>query len=260
MKVVRLLLGLRDFLITVMGAVFFLVYVIVYGSLVLIVGAIINKVRGEAARKRFVSREVGRFGRNVFRTLFCKVSVNGKEHVPASGSMVIVCNHQSVLDIPLVPGYIHHEIAFIAKKEISRIPVVRGFVKALDGVFIARGNRAQTASTMRKLITILREGGTIMLFPEGTRSEDGKLLPFKDGSFMLPYRTGATVLPVAIDGTGKLMKKKRLFVRPGKVFVNIRKPLDSSTFESEEALRKTAEESVKEGLNETRMEVLQCYK
>ena len=255
MRFIRYLMTIRDFLITVIGAVFFVLYVMIYGGLVLLVGKVLRKKRGEEAAKEFISREVGKFGRNVFRTLFCKVQVKGIENVPERGPMVIVCNHQSVLDIPLVPGYIYDRIAFIAKKEISKIPVVRGFVKALDGVFIARGDRTQTASTLRKLITVLREGGTIMLFPEGTRSEDGNLLPFKEGSFMLPYRTNTVVLPVAIDGTGRLMKKKQLFVRPGKVCVNIMEPLEPASFDSESSMRESAQQSVKRGLEEIRMEV-----
>jgi len=255
MRLTRYFVAIRDFFITVIGAVFFVLYVMIYGGLVLLIGRAVRKKRGEDAAKRFVSREVGRFGRNVFRTLFCKVQVRGAENVPEKGPMVIICNHQSVLDIPLVPGYIYDGIAFIAKKEISKIPVVRGFVNALDGVFIARGDRTQTASTLRKLITVLRKGGTIMLFPEGTRSEDGKLLPFKEGSFMLPYRTGTVVLPVAIDGTGRLMKKKQLFVRPGRVCVNIMEPLEPASFDSERSLRESAQRSVKQGLEEIRMGV-----
>lgn len=188
-------------------AIAFTGYVLVYGALVLLISWFIEKFRGAEAAKEYVRREVGRFGRVTFSIIGSKVSVEGTENIPPKGPLVIVSNHQSAFDIPLIVGYVKDRISFIAKIEVSKLPVLSSFVKRLDGVFIDRGNKVQTAATIKKIFQILRNGGTIMLFPEGTRSSDGKIHEFKNGSLSIPHRLNIPILPVVIDGTKDIMKK-----------------------------------------------------
>jgi len=107
---------LVSLLITLWIAIIGVLYICVYGGLVIIVGSIIGKYKGKKWKKRFISREVSRFGRAAFILSGSRVTVKGKENVPEDGPMVIAANHQSAFDIPLIPGYVFG-IFFIAKKE-----------------------------------------------------------------------------------------------------------------------------------------------
>jgi len=229
--------------ITLWIAIIGVLYICVYGGLVIIVGSIIGKYKGKKWKKRFISREVSRFGRAAFILSGSRVTVKGKENVPEDGPMVIAANHQSAFDIPLIPGYVYPGISFIAKKELSKIPGISWFIKALDGVYIDRGNKLQTAGAMRKILKILKEDGTILLFPEGTRSESGELGEFKEG---------VKVLPVALDGTGKLMKKNGYLITPSRINLSIAEPISPEGFESEERFRKEVYNIIKKNLESSR--------
>ncbi|AKI98251.1 acyl-phosphate glycerol 3-phosphate acyltransferase [Kosmotoga pacifica] len=239
-------------LLTLWVFIAFVGYVLVYGSVVLFIGWIIEKIAGREKAKRYIGKEVARFGRNAFRAIGAKVRAYGREKVPSKGPMVIISNHQSAFDIPLVAGYVRGEISFIAKVEVSKIPGLAQFVKRLDGVFIDRGNRLQTVGVIRNIMKILKNGGTIMLFPEGTRSVDGELQSFRKGSLALPYRMKVPIVPVALDGTKDIMVKGRLLVRPAKVRLKILDPVDPKEFESEEELEKHLQALIGKALKELR--------
>ncbi len=117
----RFLKKLLSLLVTVWIAVLGVLYICVYGGIVILIGNVIGKFKGKKERKTFISREVSRFGRAAFVLSGSRVRLSGKENVPETGPMVIVANHQSAFDIPLIPGYVYPEIAFIAKKELSSI-------------------------------------------------------------------------------------------------------------------------------------------
>jgi 1-acyl-sn-glycerol-3-phosphate acyltransferase len=243
---------LVSLLITLWIAIIGVLYICVYGGLVIIIGSLIGKYKGKKWKKRFISREVSRFGRAAFILSGSRVTVQGKENVPEDGPMVIAANHQSAFDIPLIPGYVYPGISFIAKKELSKVPGISWFIKALDGVYIDRGNKLQTAGAMRKILKILKEDGTILLFPEGTRSESGELGEFKEGSLSIPFKLGVDVLPVALDGTGKLMKKNGYLITPSRINLSIAGPISPKGFESEEQFRKEVYNIIKKHLELSR--------
>lgn len=230
----RFLKKLLSLLVTVWIAVLGVLYIYVYGGIVILIGNVIGKFKGKKERKTFISREVSRFGRAAFVLSGSRVRLSGKENVPENGPMVIVANHQSAFDIPLIPGYVYPEIAFIAKKELSKIPGISWFISALDGVYIERGNRLQTAGAMRKIFRILKEDGTILLFPEGTRSVAGEIGKFKEGSLSIPYKLGVKVLPVALDGTRNLLRKNSFLITPSRISLSVCKPILPQDFNSEE--------------------------
>lgn len=239
-------------LLTLWLFIAFVCYVIIYGSFVLLAGWIIEKIASKEKGRKFVEREVARFGRNAFRVIGARVKAYGRDKVPQKGPMVIISNHQSTFDIPLIAGYVSGGISFIAKAEIAKIPAVAQFVKRLDGVFIERGNKLQTAGVIRNIIRVLKNGGTIMLFPEGTRSTDGKLKSFKKGSLAIPYRMKVPIIPVALDGTKDIMVKGKLLVKPAKVKLKVMDPVDPDEFESEEDLEKYLHTLIAKALTELR--------
>lgn len=209
-------------------------YLAVYGGFVLFWGWVLRKLKNEEISKKYVLNEVRKFGIRAFSWLFSEVEVEGQENIP-NETLIVVSNHQSLMDIPLILGYVTKG-GFIAKRELRRVPGVSWFVKYMGGVFIDRGNIRQTATELKKVLENLKNGVNYIIFPEGTRTEDGSVREFKKGSLSLAVKTGVKVLPVAIWGTMSLVPKGSLLFDPGKVYMKILPPVDPKEFENEEKL------------------------
>ena len=140
------------------------------------------------------------------------------------GAYVVVANHQSFLDI-FVLSNLPHEMKWVAKRSLFNIPWV-GWTFYLSGdIPIDRGDAASAAEVLRKARRYLDRGMSVMIFPEGTRSRDGKLLPFKGGAFKLAAEAGVPLLPIAVSGTAQGMPKGSPWVRPARIRVQILEPV-----------------------------------
>ena len=177
----------------------FFSYVVIYGSFVAWRQKILSKTRGEKAAREYLINEVAKFGRRAFSWFGIKVICMGEENVPKEKEgYVIIANHLSTMDIPLILGYVNGGTAFIAKAELSKVPGVSRYTKKLGGLFIKRGDPKQTAGVLSIMARAMRDGKVFTIFPEGTRSRDGKVGPFRKGSLAVPYRFGMKILPVSI--------------------------------------------------------------
>jgi 1-acyl-sn-glycerol-3-phosphate acyltransferase len=156
------------------------------------------------------------------RLLF-RVEGRGTEHVPAEGPVLIVANHSSVLDPPLVGGMCPRQLTFLAKAELFRIPGFGGLIRRLG----ARPLRREGAdpSALRTARRVLAEGKALLVFPEGTRGEEGRLREAKPGAALLAVQSGATVVPVYVSGSGRAWPRGRRLPRPAKVVVTFGAPL-----------------------------------
>jgi 1-acyl-sn-glycerol-3-phosphate acyltransferase len=162
-----------------------------------------------------------------FKYIGMPVKVVGLENIPKEKPFILVSNHQSFLDIPLILGYIPKNVAFVAKKELFKIPVLGWQLTNMGHIKMDRQNaRAalQQLATLKE--TIKNNGKSFIFFPEGTRSTDGKILPFKTGAFKLAVETGTTVIPCRIDGTMKALNKKSLLIRHNHLKLTIGKAID----------------------------------
>ncbi|KAF2955105.1 hypothetical protein AS160_02335 [Marinitoga sp. 38H-ov] len=229
---------IKRFLLTIWFYIGFFGYVVIYGSIVLLISKIISKISGEKKADSYLRKVVYKFGKNAFKLLGIKVNVESEIDINEieNEQYMIVANHQSLLDIPLIIGYIY-PTGFIAKKELEKAPIIASFIKALGSVFIDRKNPSKAAAALRDIKRKLEEGRKLTIFPEGTRTLDGKVKPFKKGSLMIPYRYNIKILPVAIDGTYYIIKKGEHLLNPHNVNIKIFKPLVPKDFESEEDLR-----------------------
>ncbi|MCE0764499.1 1-acyl-sn-glycerol-3-phosphate acyltransferase [Pseudonocardia kujensis] len=168
--------------------------------------------------------------------LYCRPTIEGLEHIPASGGAILASNHLAVADSFLLPLQVPRRITFLAKREYFTEPGLKGFVKkqffsGVGQVPIDRsgGNAAQAA--MDTAVRLLREGNLLGIYPEGTRSPDGRLYKGKTGVARMALEAGVPVVPVAMIGTDKVNPIGSKMWRPGHVHVKVGAPLDFSRYE-----------------------------
>jgi len=155
------------------------------------------------------------------------VSTEGLGHLDAGRSYVFAVNHTSIVDIWALLVAIPHSFRFVAKKELERVPVFGRAMISAGNIFIDRGNLVSSFASYDEAGARLREGLSAMIFAEGTRSRDGRLLPFKKGPFILAIRAGVPLVPLYIHGAFERTPKGALNVRPGAVVVRVGEPLDT---------------------------------
>jgi len=153
-----------------------------------------------------------------FMRLWLGLRVTGLEHVPATGPALIVSNHQSILDPPLIGGATPRQIFFLAKAELFRIPLFGRLIRALHARPVRR--EGSDPSALKTAARLLEEGKALLVFPEGTRSIDGRLGEAKPGIGMLAVVSGAPVIPTYISGTLESLPKGA--IRPRRSQVSVR--------------------------------------
>ncbi len=178
-----------------------------------------------------------------------RVHVEGAENIPQR-ACVFVSNHVSNVDPPALAPYIPRRVAILAKREVFRIPVLATALRQTHILPVDRGNKEETSATVDQAIAYLREGTSFLVFAEGTRSRDGHLKPFKNGTFVMAIGADAMVVPISLVGTQKLMRKGEWFMRPGEMTVRFGPAVDASEYkiEQRDALRKRVFALVAAGL------------
>ena len=164
-----------------------------------------------------------------------KVEVIGKENIPKDTPVVFVANHQSNFDIPVCMGYIGRQIGFVAKAESEKLPVIGNWMKYMNCVFIDRKDPRAALRSIKEGIEIVKSGKSLVIFPEGTRSIDGKMGEFKPGSFKLALKSRVPVIPITIDGTFNIMRKGSIKITPANVKFIIGKAIDTSEYKVTES-------------------------
>jgi len=161
------------------------------------------------------------------------VSVEGKENIDPTTSYIIVSNHQSALDIFLVYGWLGIDIKWVMKKELRKIPGI-GFGSAKVGhIFLDRSNKRAAVESLAIAKRKLVNGTSVVIFPEGTRSDSGIPGNFKRGAFKLAIDLNLPVLPVSLINTRNVLPNNTMNIRPGKVKMVIHEPIGISKFSDE---------------------------
>ena len=158
-----------------------------------------------------------------FMRLMFRLEAIGTENVPAHGPVLLVANHSSVLDPPLIGGASDRQLTYLAKAELFKIPLFGALIHGLN----ARPVRREGADpgALRTAKRVLEEGGALLVFPEGTRGDEGVIRPAKPGAGLLAVSSGAAVVPVYVRGSGRAWPRGRRLPRPAKVTVTFGKPL-----------------------------------
>jgi 1-acyl-sn-glycerol-3-phosphate acyltransferase len=174
-----------------------------------------------------------------------RVRYEGRHHLPWNGPAVIVANHLSLLDILVIYG-LFRPFKWVSKAEIFRFPFVGWNMRLNDYVAIRRGDRESIRQMLAHCRRHLDAGSPVMIFPEGTRSEDGVLQPFKDGAFKLACEAGCPVIPVAVAGTFAALPKTGMRLRqPMRAVVRVLPPIHPSAHGNDPtALRKAVHAAI----------------
>jgi 1-acyl-sn-glycerol-3-phosphate acyltransferase len=172
-------------------------------------------------------RVMGWWGRAFIRLGGWCVSVDGMEILPEGGA-VLVSNHQSLVDIPLLLSAFRRPVRFLAKRELGDIPLFGRAMAAAGNIFIDRDDPRDAIHMLRDASARLSDGQLLAVFPEGTRSGDGSIGEFKPGAFYLAQKSGAPVVPVYIDGGFRALPKGALVFRPARLAVHVLPPLSAS--------------------------------
>jgi 1-acyl-sn-glycerol-3-phosphate acyltransferase len=161
------------------------------------------------------------------------VSVTGLSNLDSSKPFVYMCNHQSYFDVLILLACLPVQFRWLAKAELFKIPIFARAMRGAGYISIDRFNRESAIETIDRAADKVRDGASVMIFPEGTRSPDGKIGPFKKGGFLLALKAGVPIVPIIINGARAVMQKGSLSITPGDVELIIAKPIDSTDYSLE---------------------------
>jgi 1-acyl-sn-glycerol-3-phosphate acyltransferase len=167
----------------------------------------------------------------VLRIARISLTVRGLENLDPSEQYVFMVNHQSNIDIPvLVESLSRFQLRWIAKKELLWVPLFGWAMWATKHITVNRSDPNDARKSLERAKRHMAAGISVVVFPEGTRSRNGKLLPFKKGGFLLALQTGKNIVPVTINGSGHLLPSGDWRLRSGNVEVIVEKPIMTETF------------------------------
>ncbi len=181
----------------------------------------------------------------ITRVAGMRVNVEGRENIP-EGVCLFVANHTSNADAPAIVGAIPRRLAIFGRKSLFDIPIVGLAFRLAKFVPVDRGNREAALGSVKQAVEYIKTGSSFLVYPEGTRSPDGRMQRFKKGSFVMAIEAGVPIVPVACAGAHRIMKKNSLIIHPGKVTVRFGKPVDVSgyTVEQRNALAEKVHDAV----------------
>lgn len=185
---------------------------------------IISKINDKAAA-RFALFMVRVVFTSVLFLSGCKKTIIGRERIPADTPVLYTANHRSFYDIILAYSTVPNQTAFISKMEIKKMPCVAQWMYFLHCQFMERGNVKQNLNIILNAISLINDGYSIYIAPEGTRNATDELLPFKEGSMKIALKSKCPIVPVCIHGTEKIFEDHLPWIRGGKIRIEYGNPV-----------------------------------
>ena len=175
-----------------------------------------------------------------------RLEVEGLERVDWSQPLVLVCNHQSIIDVCALFRAVPTPLRFVLKQEMSRVPFVGWYARRMGMVFIERGSARSSPQRLREAVALVHGGAQLCAFPEGTRSRDGSVGAFKGGVLQVAIAAGVPVVPVALHGSGAVLPASGFQVRPGTIRLCFGTPIATTglNVEDRNALARQARDAV----------------
>jgi 1-acyl-sn-glycerol-3-phosphate acyltransferase len=177
------------------------------------------------------------------------VDVKGLERIPA-GTCIFAANHTSSADAPAVVSAIPRRIAILLKRPLFHWPIVGQAFHLARFIPVDRFNRESAIESVDQATEAIRRGQSFLIYPEGTRSPDGRLQPFKKGTAVMAIKSGVPVVPVACSNAHRIMEKRKLYIHPGRILVEFLEPIDPGNYslDQREALIQEVHDRIAAGL------------
>lgn len=201
----------------------------------------IKKTKGEALAFEYVKKILYLWSKFTIEIIGIELEVKGLENIPKE-TCVFIGNHSSILDIPILLYTVDRNLGFIAKKEMMKIPVIGYWLEKTKSVPLDRDNPRSAIKSINDGINNINEGCSMVIFPEGTRSKNGKVGEFKKGSLKLATKSKVPIVPVSIDRASRAFEDNRKF-RPAKIKVVFGEKVDTKNLSKEE--EKTLTENIR---------------
>ena len=206
---------------TIIGWIIFFPFTMVLGT----VAIILSLLDSSGNTPHLVARLWGKILLSITGT---KVRVHGLENINPQKSYILVSNHQSTYDIFALLGYFPHQFRWTAKASLFRAPFLGCAMSRIVYIPIERDSPKKAYRSMLRAAEKVQQGVSVIIFPEGTRSPDGNLQPFKKGLFLIALKSKAPILPIGIRGTAKIMPKGDWRAHPGDVQIIIGPPIETA--------------------------------
>ena len=170
----------------------------------------------------------------LFTRIYCRMRLEGSEKIPRSGGCVLAANHASHLDIPIMSTITRRHVAFVARDSLDGAKWLSWIMYQCRTVLIRRSSADRRA--IRAMVEHLEIGDCVAIYPEGTRTHDGKLGEMKGGALLAARMAKVPVVPIGIQGSWNLLNRNMVFPRPAKLVVRVGDPIDSSLPDAQERL------------------------
>lgn len=183
------------------------------------------------------------------RCVGVRVRVKGTERIPP-GTCIFAANHTSSADAPAVVGAIPRRMSILLKRSLFEWPIVGQAFHLAHFIPVDRSNREAAIESLEKATEALRQGQSFLIYPEGTRSNDGRLQEFKKGTAVMAIKSGVPIVPMACSGAHRIMEKRRLAIKPGTIVVEFLDPIDPTkySFDQREVLLQEIHDRLAAGL------------
>jgi len=190
------------------------------------------------------------WGRTILWGSLSRLNATGFERLKWNQPAILMANHASYMDVPALIAACPVPLRFVARKEVFKVPIMGAAMRATDQISVDRSNRERAIESLNRAAKKIADGRTILVFPEGTRSVDGELQPFKKGVFMLALEAGVPIVPIGVSGTRNIVPRGGWMFRPGRVRVVVGAPIetDGMTVEDREVLMARVRESIENAI------------
>lgn len=195
----------------------------------------LEKQGKEDEKNEYVHKVTSKWAQSQLKMSGAKVTVYGKENIPKDVPVVFMSNHQSNFDIPLLMVHINKSKGFVAKTELKKVAILRDWMEQINCVFMDRNDLRQSVKTIIEGIKLIKEGKSLVIFPEGTRSKGGSIGEFKGGSFKLATKPKVPIVPITINGSYKLLEQNGNKVKAAEVEIYIHPMIETANLTKEEA-------------------------
>lgn len=175
-------------------------------------------------RKGWIIHNYARaWGWLIIKSSGVQVALSGVDHIERGKPHILMVNHQGAYDIFALLAYLPVDFKWLAKEELFKIPIFGWAMGAAGYISIDRKGKKKALQSIERAVAKIRDGASVLVFPEGTRSPDGRIHPFKKGGFTLAIKAGVPIVPIAIRGSREVLPRSSLRVKPGKIEIIVGK-------------------------------------